>query len=167
MTAAKRESATAEPYFDPPTIMPRIAEMVRALAALTSEVCDDTAGLADHDWLLDQLMLAQSALARCIAGREAVAREGELALARLKGERETRGTYHAIMTLAATLATYPGDPCWNGSLLPRASIRPPEPSIIEARAVARAAKLAQERRIPEHDAWSSTTADDEGTGNAS
>lgn len=134
------------PGRDPNTIRLRVEEMVREARQLVHEVCEleeQSKALENHSHWLDHLELAHHALARCIAGPEAVEAEGLKALERMEG---MPGIRRALLIFAATLTTGPGLEGYGGSLLPDDAVEPKEPPLEEVTRVAAARSAARLRR---------------------
>lgn len=165
MTAATHE--TSEPSVNPDTIMERIAELVRTVAALTSEVCycseDGNLGpaLANAGHIGQRLILAHAQLARALAPPEEIDAEAQRGLAMLKDGHED--LYAVVAGFLADIASYPGDAMWNkSSHLPSRYLLPPEPTAVERKRIERAIKTAADERLPRSASWCVAPSDDGG-----
>lgn len=173
MTAAKREMR--EPSVNPDTIMERIAEVVRMVAALTSEVCEASTRrqrrrptfpgqprLEHVDHVHQRLMMAHAQLARALAPPEEIDAEAARGLATLKSGHPD--LHHVVASFLADIASYPGDGTWNvHSHLPSRYLLPPEPSEVERRRLERALKTAAAERMPRVASWCGVRDEDEDT----
>ncbi len=160
MTAAKRRPA--EPSVNPDTIMARIEELVRQVAALTSEVCNTPWEEWPRGSVVNQrLILAHAQLARALAPPEEIDAEAARGLAALKSGHED--LYHVVVSFLADVASFPGDSTWNvHSHLPSRYLLPPEPSEVERRRLDRALKKAAAERLPRVASWCHAKGEDEG-----
>ncbi len=149
---------------DPDTIMSRIEEIVRMVAALTHEVCacDDLGRpnpLPNASHVMDHLMLAHVQLARCLATQEDLDREAQSGLDTLKSGHPD--LYRVVAGFLANIGSRPGDACWNvNTHLPMRLMLPPEPATGEAQRKLDQAMRAVVR-LPRSAAWCSVGDEDE------
>lgn len=160
------------PTVNPDTIMARIEELVRQVAALTSEVCSCTdpterKPLANASHVHQRLMMAHAQLARALAPPEEIDAEAARGLAMLKSGHED--LYHVVASFLADIASYPGDGTWNtASHLPAKYLLPPEPTAVERKRVERAIRKATDERLPRSASWcNARDEDEESAGDAS
>lgn len=163
--SAETEGPIQEPFtVEPETVMPRIEEITRMLAALTHEISEcctlDDGGVIELipnvEHVTRNVMLAQLHLARALAGPAEVEREGRLSLEILRdGEPDL---YRVVMAFIATLATYPAGITTFGTCLPSRFVTPAEPTPAEARRLARVMRAVT--RLPGSDTWSNLSAAD-------
>lgn len=158
MKAAKIE--TCDPAVDESTVMERIAEIVRMVAALTHEVCTCAEGgrLANADHVHQRLMLAHAQLARALAPPEEIDAEARRGLETLRSGHPD--LHHVVASFLADIASYPGDATWNtNSHLPSHYLLPPEPTDVERKRIEHALKTAADERRPRSASWCSVDED--------